>query len=340
LASEEALKFVDELLDVLVAAHAQGILHRDIKPENLFLTTSGELKVLDFGIAQFAERALASFRTESGTLLGTPAFMSPEQASGNFDELDERTDIWSVGATLFALLSSEFVHPAPNGNQQVALAMTRPARSLASAAPELPRALVAVVDRALRFSPAERWQDAKTMQWAVRILRANWTSIVSAPERIPGELSTLVDGEGSKRTTLASGSPSGFSRKSDPGYRSRPFWFLGGGAALLAFIAFASSRRPSIDSAPSAVTPQETTSLKSSPAPFGPAPPAAVIVENSAESESRAPANGASEPSADMRQKPKSRRATTPAPSVSASSSQAAAPPRLELDTELMNHRH
>lgn len=337
LAPEEALKFVDELLDVLVAAHAQSILHRDIKPENLFLTTSGELKVLDFGIAHFAERALASFRTESGTLLGTPAFMSPEQAAGNFDELDERTDIWSAGATLFTLLSSELVHPAPNGNQQVALAMTRPARSLATAAADLPKALVAVVDRALCFSPADRWRDAKAMQRAVRLLRDQWTAIQSAPDLVPAELSTLVDVD-TTRTTLANRTTSGFSRRSDPGRRSRSFWLLGLIAAAIAFIVFASSKRIDTASAPAAIAPRGPASVSVHSAVPVPAPPAAPIKERIDEPESRTPAAAAREPSTETRGKPKPRKERAPA--ATAPSSPLPDSPGEESDKDLMNHRY
>ncbi|MBX3193418.1 MAG: serine/threonine protein kinase, partial [Labilithrix sp.] len=85
----------EQLLDVLAAAHDKGIVHRDIKPENLFVTHQGRLKVLDFGFAQMK----SGFRTEqtaTGFLLGTPGFMSPEQAVGNRAQIDAQTDIWAV----------------------------------------------------------------------------------------------------------------------------------------------------------------------------------------------------------------------------------------------------
>ncbi|MGH7280016.1 MAG: serine/threonine-protein kinase, partial [Polyangiaceae bacterium] len=95
-----------QLLDVLAAAHAAGIVHRDIKPANLFITTQGVLKVLDFGIARVRDAAsLGARATRSGVSFGTPAFMSPEQALGKTEELDHRTDIWSAGATMFTALT-------------------------------------------------------------------------------------------------------------------------------------------------------------------------------------------------------------------------------------------
>src|SRR5207248_8602031 len=87
-----------QLLDVLRSAHMNGIIHRDIKPANLFLLRTGELKVLDFGIARVRETlATGSLSTGSGVLLGTPAFMAPEQAMGRASDVDARADIWAIG---------------------------------------------------------------------------------------------------------------------------------------------------------------------------------------------------------------------------------------------------
>jgi serine/threonine-protein kinase len=96
----EVLSLTDQLLDVLGSAHERGIIHRDIKPENLFLTTNGELKVLDFGIARLRELSMPpDGSTGVGTFMGTPAFMSPEQARGRWGEVDFRSDVWAIGAT-------------------------------------------------------------------------------------------------------------------------------------------------------------------------------------------------------------------------------------------------
>ncbi len=89
----EAVGIIDPLLDVLVAAHAKGIVHRDLKPENVFLTQDGQVKVLDFGIARLRELRDTNAATRTGSLLGTPAFMAPEQARGRWDDVDERTDL-------------------------------------------------------------------------------------------------------------------------------------------------------------------------------------------------------------------------------------------------------
>src|SRR5580700_9392234 len=95
LSEDEVLSVADQLLDVLAAAHAKGVVHRDIKPANIFLSRSGQLKVLDFGIARLRELSTGgSLATKSGSAMGTPAFMSPEQARGLWNEVDGRSDVW------------------------------------------------------------------------------------------------------------------------------------------------------------------------------------------------------------------------------------------------------
>jgi eukaryotic-like serine/threonine-protein kinase len=163
---EEVFTVGDQLLDLLTAAHSKGIIHRDIKPENVFVTNEGAVKVLDFGIAQM--RHMAAERTGTGLMLGTPDFMSPEQAGGHRDEIDARSDLWAVGATMFTLLSGESVHRAATLRDHLLALSTKPARSLAIAAPWVPPHLVAVVDRALEIQKARRWPDARAMQDALR----------------------------------------------------------------------------------------------------------------------------------------------------------------------------
>jgi serine/threonine protein kinase len=120
-----------QLLDVLEAAHARGVIHRDIKPANIFLTHTGHVKVLDFGIARIRDLAVSQ-ATQTGAMMGTPAFMAPEQAMAKTDEIDAQTDVWSAGATLFTLASGRLVHEADNAQQIMIRAATTPAPSLAS----------------------------------------------------------------------------------------------------------------------------------------------------------------------------------------------------------------
>jgi serine/threonine-protein kinase len=158
-----------QLLDVLASAHANGIVHRDVKPANLFLTRDGQVKVLDFGIARVRDAAMtAASMTGTGIVLGTPAFMAPEQALARANDIDARTDVWASGATLFTLLTGQSVHVGENAPQIMILAATTPPRSLASVAPWLPAPVVSVIDRALAFDKAMRWQDAASMRDTLR----------------------------------------------------------------------------------------------------------------------------------------------------------------------------
>src|SRR5262249_27814035 len=150
---EEVAFAADGLLDVLAAAHRNGILHRDVKPSNVFVTRTGGIKLLDFGIASLRELSLGARQTRAGKALGTPAFMAPEQARGSWDDVDARADLWSVGATMFRLLTGHTVHQAQDDRELVQTACTRPAASLAESRPDLPAALVTLVDRALAFDP-------------------------------------------------------------------------------------------------------------------------------------------------------------------------------------------
>jgi eukaryotic-like serine/threonine-protein kinase len=175
-----------QVLDVLGAAHDQGIVHRDIKPENLFLTSDGRVKVLDFGIARIDEGGAPAARTtQSGALMGTPGFMAPEQARGRWDLVGPQSDIWSVGATMFALLSGAAVHDGEGTIAEIVSAsFTKPARSIATAMPDLPGVLVDLVDRALALEPAARWSDVRSMQTAVR--NAYWEIVGDAlPIAVP-----------------------------------------------------------------------------------------------------------------------------------------------------------
>ena len=163
----EVLALADQLLSVLVAAHGNGIVHRDLKPENLFLDRDGQLKVLDFGIARLRETRHRS-GTGAGSLLGTPAFMPPEQARGRWEEVDAQSDIWAVGATMFALIVGRPVHEADTLNELLALAITEPARPVSFVSLDVPESVAALIDCALSYAKADRYPSAEAMQVALR----------------------------------------------------------------------------------------------------------------------------------------------------------------------------
>lgn len=166
--ARDVAEIAAQLLDVLQATHALGLIHHDIKPDNLFLTCSGQLKLLDFGIASVRGELAQHVRALHATTLGTPAFMAHEQARGRWAEVDQRSDLWSVGATMFALLTGESVHAAATRDEQLARAMSVPARAIACLRPDLPAAFAEVIDRALSFEREQRWPDAHSMAGALR----------------------------------------------------------------------------------------------------------------------------------------------------------------------------
>jgi serine/threonine protein kinase len=157
------------LLRVLEAAHGRGVLHRDIKPANLFRTVDPlGFKVLDFGIARIAGDLRRREETAQGSDagFGTPAFMAPEQARAVPGELDERTDLWAAGATLFTLLTGEYAHRGDSSAEIIAAARQREVPAVEQRLYGVPRELAAVVERAVAFDPGSRFQSAAAMKAA------------------------------------------------------------------------------------------------------------------------------------------------------------------------------
>lgn len=164
---KEALQIASGLLAILTSAHAHGILHRDVTPANIFVTRSGQIKLLDFGIARLRDAENTDHTMSVPGALGTPAFMPPEQARGLWEELDARSDLWAVGAVLFRALTGQTIHKGRSPSELLLSAMTRTAPTLASIAPDVPKSAADVVDRAVRREPGERWQDAASFLQAV-----------------------------------------------------------------------------------------------------------------------------------------------------------------------------
>ncbi len=163
-----ACAILDQVLDVLASAHEKGIVHRDIKPQNLFLQTDGTVKVLDFGIARVRDAMSGdTHATGTGVLLGTPAYMAPEQARGATNEIDARTDLWAAAATFFAIVSGQTVHAGDNPAQLLIAAATSFARSVATVANVAPP-VARVIDRALSFRASDRYANAADMRKDLR----------------------------------------------------------------------------------------------------------------------------------------------------------------------------
>jgi serine/threonine-protein kinase len=141
------------------------------------------VKVLDFGIARMLELSSASASTRSGTTMGTPSYMPPEQARGLWAEVDPRSDLWAVGATMFRLITGRAVHEGRTPNEQLLAAMTARAPAIASLEPATHPAVAGLVDRALAFERDDRWPDARAMRAALReaYLATQGASVTTAP---------------------------------------------------------------------------------------------------------------------------------------------------------------
>jgi serine/threonine-protein kinase len=164
----EVLAVAGQVLEVLEAAHANGIVHRDIKPANVFITKAGHAKLLDFGLARVRDGTLSLIPTAQGVVMGTAGYMAPEQARGNPDQVDARTDLFAVGAVMFRTVSGRRIHEKQTAVDMTVAAMKEQAPSLVAVFPGAGPLLVAAVDRALEFDRTNRWQDAHTMFEALR----------------------------------------------------------------------------------------------------------------------------------------------------------------------------
>jgi len=156
---EEALRLSREVASALDYAHRQGVVHRDIKPENILLQ-DGSALVADFGIALAVHQAGGSRMTQTGMSLGTPAYMSPEQAMGE-REIGPRSDVYALGAMTYEMLAGEPPFTGPNSQAVVAKVLTEPAPPLRAKRPTVPAAAEAAILTALQKLPADRWGSAK-----------------------------------------------------------------------------------------------------------------------------------------------------------------------------------
>jgi serine/threonine protein kinase/tetratricopeptide (TPR) repeat protein len=164
---EEAVQLARAVASALDYAHRQQIVHRDIKPENVMLH-DGEAVVTDFGIAKAVSAAVSGNLTQTGTAVGTPSYMSPEQASGE-PELDARSDIYSLGAMLYEMIGGAAPFAGPTIQAIIAKLFTEPAPPLREQRPDVPEWLDSAVMKALAKQPAGRYatatQFAQALTW-------------------------------------------------------------------------------------------------------------------------------------------------------------------------------
>ena len=173
---EQIVDIASALGDALAAAHDKGIVHRDLKPANVMLSNEGRVKVLDFGLAKDVRGAnagdatLTSSQTQVGVVMGTPAYMSPEQTSGR--PLDHRTDIFSLGVVLHEMATGQRPFKGESSAELMSAILRDTPPSVTEVRPDLPSDLARIVRRCLEKDPRHRVQTARDVSNEFRDLRA------------------------------------------------------------------------------------------------------------------------------------------------------------------------
>ena len=182
-----ALRIVNQVLRGLLCAHEAGIVHRDLKPDNVFLCARDDdpsfVKLVDFGISKVARARNADTLTRRGTVLGTAFYMSPEQAQ-SFADIDGRTDLFSLGAILFEMLTGQPPHGGRTYEAVLIAICTHDAPDVRTLAPDVPGSVAAIVSRALERERERRFQSATEFLSAVSRLEAgskDGTAALSIP---------------------------------------------------------------------------------------------------------------------------------------------------------------
>jgi serine/threonine protein kinase len=196
----QALELAEQILDALDAAHQKGIVHRDLKPDNILLTRSG-VKVLDFGLARIMHapavhsaslvETRAGSLTAEGSILGTLPYMSPEQVEGH--DADARSDIFAFGVVLYELIAGTRPFTGNTQANLVASILTEEPVPLSEIQPRTPRGLTEVVRTCIEKDPEKRWQSARDVRHALRLIDAKpEPSIPSRSVRVWQGLAVLM----------------------------------------------------------------------------------------------------------------------------------------------------
>ena len=235
---DDSLRIARQVADALAYAHVRGVIHRDIKPENILLSrASDHAMVADFGIAKALGEASERERlTLSGLSVGTPAYMSPEQAAGE-RVLDARTDIYALGSVLFEMLAGEPPFTGPTAQAVIAKRLSQPAPSVQIVRPVVPGQVATAIARALEMVPADRFPSASAFHAALEpTINASWGG--------PGQ---AVHGAGSEapaaRTSEGSAGSGGVRADRRPGMLRRGRIWLALGAVVILGLGFAAYRQ-------------------------------------------------------------------------------------------------
>jgi|GEM_PF-1220558 len=170
LTATESLGIMEQIADAVSAAHGRGVIHRDVKPSNIMLDPEGGVHIMDFGLSKSS--AADSKHTRDGTTIGTPAYMSPEQAKGEISRVDERSDVYSMGAVLYEMLAGRPPFGGTNLLEIVLAVISEDPPRLRAVNPRVPRELEIIVQKAMEKSPERRYRTAGELRDEIRRYRS------------------------------------------------------------------------------------------------------------------------------------------------------------------------
>src|SRR5712692_3113396 len=188
-APKEAAETMEQVCRALEAAHMEGVVHRDLKPQNIMIDAHGKVSVMDFGIARSTE-VVAEAMTYTGAIIGTPQYMSPEQAKG--EKLDARSDLFSFGIVFYELLTGNSPYKADTVMSSLFKRTTEAARPAIELVPEIPRGLSEMVSKCLDRDLALRYQNAGEILADLDAWRDKRPTLASLPVIVPGPRRGLV----------------------------------------------------------------------------------------------------------------------------------------------------
>ncbi len=187
LETQEAIDIAIEIAEGLREAHEKGIIHRDIKSANIMITSRGQVKIMDFGLAKLAGRTRL---TKTATIMGTVAYMSPEQASGEAT-IDNRTDIWSLGVVLYKMLTGNPPFDAPSDAAVIHKIIYEEPEPVSKLRSDIPPALEQSIRKMLQKNPQERYEDAAALLSDLRAIRAGAAPKIETREKPSPSIAVL-----------------------------------------------------------------------------------------------------------------------------------------------------